>query len=152
MVALRAWASRTASTGQDLTEDLIEVDVPSDRVRPVPGTSYANVPLLRRQHPTPAPAPAAPALTALGQPVEAGTEMWIGERVRRPSNVPGAGPGVRLHRPGCWAISGGTGGQLSTDEARIMVARDPIASACDVCDAHQMLSAVIGSAADDTSA
>ncbi|MFD9303223.1 hypothetical protein ACFWCB_11285 [Streptomyces sp. NPDC060048] len=39
VVALHAWASRTASTGQDL----IEVDVPGDRVRPVPGTSYEGV-------------------------------------------------------------------------------------------------------------
>ncbi|MFD9302186.1 hypothetical protein ACFWCB_05725 [Streptomyces sp. NPDC060048] len=56
VVALRAWASRTASTGQDLTEDLIAVDVPSDRVRPVPGTSYEGVPMLRRQQPAPAAA------------------------------------------------------------------------------------------------
>ncbi|MFD9302185.1 hypothetical protein ACFWCB_05720 [Streptomyces sp. NPDC060048] len=65
--------------------------------------------------------------------------MWIGERVWRPSATPGTDPGLRLHRPGSWAIAGGTGGHLSTEEARFMVARDAIASACDVCDAHQTL-------------
>ncbi|MFF1416000.1 hypothetical protein ACFVX6_40605 [Streptomyces sp. NPDC058289] len=56
-VALRAWSSRTASTGQDITTDMIEIDVPADRVRPVPGTSYTDVPKLHRRPPAPPPAP-----------------------------------------------------------------------------------------------
>ncbi|MFI5868199.1 hypothetical protein [Streptomyces sp. NPDC051546] len=59
-VAVRAWSSRTASTGEDLERDLVEMDVPAGRVRPVSGVSYEGVPVLRRQRPTGAAAPAAP--------------------------------------------------------------------------------------------
>lgn len=58
-----------------------------------------------------------------------------------PVSAPGTGPGVRLHQPGCWVISGGTGATLATREARRMIARNPIATACDVCDAEKTLTA-----------
>lgn len=91
-----------ASTGQDIIEDLVEINVPPDRVKPVAGTSYTAVPVLRRQPPA-APIPAHP-----------GAEGWVTEHVPVPVSAPGTGPGVRLHQPGCWAISGGTGATLAT--------------------------------------
>lgn len=128
-VALRGWSSRAASTGQDLAEDLIEIDVPGSHVRPVPGADYDAVPTLRASRKSaPQPDTESPADSPTG---------WIGEHVRPP---PGAtGPGVRFHVPGCWAIQGRTGGALTTEQARQMVQTDPIAQACDVCNAHTVL-------------
>ncbi|WP_407841409.1 DUF6233 domain-containing protein [Streptomyces sp. DSM 116496] len=125
-VALRAWSSRTASTGQDITADLVELDVPADRVRPVPGTSYNDVPKLHRRPLTPP------------SPVPAEVGLWIGERIQTRSR-PGSGLTLRIHEPGCEASAGGRGGTLTTEEARWMITHDPIASACDVCTAHRTL-------------
>ncbi|MFD3484902.1 DUF6233 domain-containing protein [Streptomyces sp. NPDC058665] len=131
-VALRGWSSRAASTGQDLGEDLIEIEVPGEYVRPVPGASYDAVPALRA---TGAPAPQPDAEPSAGSP-----EAWIGERLRAaPGDPDGRGPGVRFHAPGCWAIKGPTGGTLTAAQARHMVRTDPIAQACDVCGAHKAL-------------
>jgi hypothetical protein len=135
-VALRAWTSRTASTGEDLTKDLVEIDVPADRVRPVKGVTYDGVPVLRRRSLPPAATPALPAPTRVA--AREGPEEWVGERVRRPG-PPGTGPGLRLHRPDCWAMSGEKGGTLTTAEARQMIAVDPIAEVCDICDARKIL-------------
>lgn len=134
-VALRGWISRAASTGSDLTEELIEMDVPGDRVRPVPGVSY-DVPTLRRQ-PRPTLDPAA-AVKDAPAPTADGAAGWICEQVRLPA-ARGSGLGFLLHQPGCWAITGKLGGTLGTGRARSMVAGDPIAEACDVCDARKVL-------------
>ncbi|MFI5867281.1 DUF6233 domain-containing protein [Streptomyces sp. NPDC051546] len=132
-VALRAWSSRTASTGQDLSEDMIEIDVPSDRVGPVPGTSYDAVPKLRRQPPAPAPgrhAPPAP------PPAPPHTDGWLCERVR----TIGVDRGlvIRIHRSDCWLIDSPTGATLTTEEARTMAATDPAATLCDACDTQPL--------------
>lgn len=125
-VALRAWSSRTASTGQDITADMVELDVPADRLQPVPGASYGDVPKLHRRPPTPA------------TPVPDVVGLWIGERIRTRSR-PGSGLTLRIHEPGCEASAGGKGGTLTTEEARWMITHDPIASACDVCTARKTL-------------
>ncbi|MGW6940249.1 DUF6233 domain-containing protein [Streptomyces xanthophaeus] len=43
---------------------------------------------------------------------------------------------VVLHRSDCWVIGGDVGpaGALTTEDCRSMLAMDPQASACDVCD------------------
>lgn len=134
-VAIRGWTSRAASTGQDLVEDWIELEVPDTHVRRVPGVSYDEVPTLRASVSSPQTQPEAE--TRPGD----GPEGWIGERLKAPVGDPaGRGPGVRLHAPGCWAIGGQTGGTLSTSDARFMVRTDPIATACDVCGADKALS------------
>lgn len=127
-VALRAWSSRTASTGQDLTEDMIEIDVPSDRVHPVPGTSYDHVPKLRHQPPAPATPPPLPA--------RAGARGWVCERAS------GIGvnrdPESRLHESDCWLIHGPIGATLTTAQARAIAANDPAATLCDACDTQTL--------------
>ncbi|MFF3216946.1 hypothetical protein ACFYYB_40780 [Streptomyces sp. NPDC002886] len=131
-VALRASSSRTASTGQDISADMVELDVPADRVRPVPGTSYEGVPKLHRLPPTtPLAVPIPPEHTPAAA---ADSGRWLGERVQA-----GADLKIRLHQPACEAIAGNTGGTLTTDEARWMIANEPIASACDACTARRTL-------------
>ncbi|GGK32016.1 hypothetical protein GCM10011583_74730 [Streptomyces camponoticapitis] len=132
-IALRGWSSRAASTGQDLAEDLIEIDVPSAYVRPVPGISYDAVPVLRASQ---APAPQAGDESLSGDV----PESWVGEELKAAAGDPeGRGLGVRFHVPGCWAIQGRLGGTLTTAQARHMVRTDLIAQACDVCGADKAL-------------
>ncbi|MFD5143058.1 hypothetical protein [Streptomyces sp. NPDC058401] len=114
-VAVRAWSSRTASTGEDLARDLVEMDVPVGRVRPVTGVSYEGVPVLLRQRPTAAAAPAALAAavgsTGTGAPAPlvaaatatapetagAGGPVWVAAAVKL-----GVDREIVLHRSDCW--------------------------------------------------
>ncbi|GHH45863.1 hypothetical protein [Streptomyces candidus] len=47
-VAVRAWTADHSRTGQDLAESLVEIAIPADHVRPVPGQDYRTVPSLHR--------------------------------------------------------------------------------------------------------
>ncbi|MER5482576.1 hypothetical protein ABT024_05080 [Streptomyces sp. NPDC002812] len=144
-VAVRAWSSRTAATGHDLAQDLVEMDIPADRVRPVPGVSYAGVPVLRSQRPTAVAPPSGPA-PAAAVPIETGPEVapasaadvgpvWVAAAARL-----GMVRQIILHRVDCWVIDGqaGPAGALSTADCRRMLALDPQASACDVCDTSEI--------------
>lgn len=62
-----------------------------------------------------------------------------------PREPPHAECTVPPHHPGCEAITGGTGGTLTTDKTRWAIANDPIASACDVRSAHRALAGYSGS-------
>ncbi|MGW7139334.1 DUF6233 domain-containing protein [Streptomyces xanthophaeus] len=128
------------------------MDVLADRVRPVVGVSYEGVPVLRRQRPTGAavPAPVRPAVTrpAVAEVTPAaalvpdgagvGGPVWVAAAVRR-----GVARQIVVHRADCWVIGGETGpaGALTTDDCRRMLAMDPQASACDVCDTREIQAA-----------
>ncbi|MFF0740638.1 hypothetical protein ACFYVL_09565 [Streptomyces sp. NPDC004111] len=137
-VALRAWASRAASTGEDLTEDLIEIDVPAARVGKVPGISYEGVPVLRAPHPTPPPAPAAPTAPPAPEPAvtnvprtKGGEPGWLAERTK-PTTTQHLR--VRFHAvTDCWTLTGEKGAVMPVAQARHMIDIDPAAESCEAC-------------------
>lgn len=85
----------------------------------------------RRPAATEVPAAAAPVPVPVPETVGAGGQVWVVAAVRL-----GVAPQVVLPRADCWIIDGqvGPAGALTTEDCRRMLAIDPQASACEVCD------------------